>query len=465
VGRDSLISFLSPGTLPTNPPLVFRRNSDLFDHSNRRSILKCEAELFFEAMNAVSPFYLPNPFFRVRLTPNVVQSVSLGDVFESLDRADESCILRFENEFARLVGSKGALAMNSGRSALAKVVSLIGVRRGDEVIMPSLACPAVADAVVTAGAIPVLCDVDRFEGTIDVGKLERCISAKTRAIVAIHYQGLPCDLPKIKEIANRHHLSLVEDCAQALGSKIREEPMGSFGDFAIYSFGTDKPITTGTGGMITTPRSDLADLLERERSHIPEANRTVERSAARALVEMQLGHNKNTYGTAVLLRLPIVFAVGLLGRRPEAISPTTISKFSARIGLCQMNSIRHVLAGRAVRARQLHDIIKDCAELYCPALDGVKSPAFLRYTVVAKSLRARDQLMRNMKRNGIEAGPINWRVPLHRLGYGRASSHQRTDFDGTEYFCDRFVNLPCHPSLDQRDMDQIRISLRRTFDN
>ena len=162
----------------------------------------------------------------------------------------------FENEFAQFIGVKHALAVASGSGALQTALSALGVGPGQEVIVPAYMWVAVIAAVVNLGAIPVLADIDDTF-TMDPAKVERHITPRTTGIIAVHMSGAPADAPALLQIARKHNLFLLEDCAQCAGGSINGKKVGSFGDMGIFSFQMNKNMSSGEGGCVVTNDSRL----------------------------------------------------------------------------------------------------------------------------------------------------------------------------------------------------------------
>jgi len=159
----------------------------------------------------------------------------------------------FEQEFASLSGCQHAVAVANGTLALEYAVRALGIGPGDEVIVPCRTFIASASAAVMAGATPVVVDVDPGSQNLTAQTVLPALSPRTRAIVAVHFAGWPCDMEPIMELAREGGLKVIEDCAQAHGARYRGRPVGSLGDIAAFSFCQDKIITTGgEGGMVTT---------------------------------------------------------------------------------------------------------------------------------------------------------------------------------------------------------------------
>lgn len=157
----------------------------------------------------------------------------------------------FEKEFADYHGRKHGIALANGTVALELALYSLGIGVGDEVIIPCRTFIATASAVVTRGAIPVMADIDRASQNITAETIQAVITPSTKAIIVVHLAGWPCDMDSIIEVAKRHDLKIVEDCAQTHGAIYKDKRAGSFGDAAAFSFCQDKIMTTGgEGGML-----------------------------------------------------------------------------------------------------------------------------------------------------------------------------------------------------------------------
>ena len=163
----------------------------------------------------------------------------------------------FEKEFSSYVGVEHSVAVDNGTNALILAAHALGISKGDEVIMSPRTFVASAFSIMHLGAKPVFIDIDRNSQNMDPESIEAAITPNTKAIMAIHLAGWPCEMDKIKEICDKHNLFLIEDCAQAHGAKYKGQSVGSFGDVNAWSFCQDKIMTTaGEGGMVTTNNKD-----------------------------------------------------------------------------------------------------------------------------------------------------------------------------------------------------------------
>lgn len=196
----------------------------------------------------------------------------------------------FEEAFAKMVGVDHGIGVNSGTDAIKIALRACGVGEGDEVITVSLTAVPTVSAIRELGATPIFIDVDDFF-TIDVNKIESCINKKTKAIVAVHLYGQPCDMPSIQKIAKRYHLKVIEDCAQAVGSCLDGKMLGSFGDISCFSFYPTKNLGAyGDGGMILTGSYSLAQAAKSLRFYGMEKQYYAEREGFNSrLDEIQAG--------------------------------------------------------------------------------------------------------------------------------------------------------------------------------
>ncbi len=171
-------------------------------------------------------------------------------------------VRRFEEMFAGYVGCRHAVAVTNGTTALEASVRALGIGEGDEVIIPSFTIISCAAAVVRNSAVPVVVDCDPVTWNMDVSKIEECVTERTKAIMAVHIYGLPVDMDPLLDVAKRHGLFVIEDCAQAIGLRYKGRMCGAMGDISTFSFYPNKHVTTGEGGMILMDDDSLAKRCE-----------------------------------------------------------------------------------------------------------------------------------------------------------------------------------------------------------
>lgn len=176
-------------------------------------------------------------------------------------------VKKFEEQFSEYHHGFPSIAVSNGTVALHLALETLGIKKGDEVLVPDLTFAASVNAIIYSGAIPVLVDVDEYSWNLDIRNLEKFITNKTKAILVVHLYGNPCEMDLILAIAKKHNLLVIEDCAEALGSYFMDKPVGTFGDAATFSFYGNKTITTGEGGMVIFKDSKNAELAAILRDH------------------------------------------------------------------------------------------------------------------------------------------------------------------------------------------------------
>ena len=206
------------------------------------------------------------PLFKI-----LIEKEDIAFVSKVLERgmhwAEGPEIEEFENQLSQYVGRKYCVTFNSGTSALHGTLLALDVKKNDEIIVPSFTFISTVNSTLMVNATPKFVDIENDTFGIDPTLLESSITKKSKIILPIHYGGLPCKINEIKKICKKNNLFLVEDAAEALGSKIKNKMIGSFGDVSMFSFAGNKILTTGEGGAIVTNSKKIFDRLQLIRSH------------------------------------------------------------------------------------------------------------------------------------------------------------------------------------------------------
>jgi perosamine synthetase len=201
------------------------------------------------------------PVFEPTLTEEdvaaVVAALRRGEISGSFGEA----LGQFESEFAAYVGCRHAVAVSSGTTALHLAVAAAGIGAGDEVLVSASTNVATALAAYHNGAVPVPVDSEETTWNLDLDLVEGLVTPRTRALVPVHLYGHPVDMDRVRELARRHGLTVIEDCAESHGATVRGRMTGSLGDMGCFSFYANKVLTTGEGGMVTTSDDRLAERL------------------------------------------------------------------------------------------------------------------------------------------------------------------------------------------------------------
>lgn len=166
-------------------------------------------------------------------------------------------IAEFEKAFAKVVGGRHQIALSNCTSALFVALLSAGIKYGDEVILPSYTWPQTLTPVLLTGATPVFADIGRRSVTVDPDSVAKLITSKTKAIIAVHLFGIPCDVNKLAQIAREAKCTLIFDAAQGFGALVDGKPMGQFGDYVAFSFGRSKLFSIGEGGMLVCRNREL----------------------------------------------------------------------------------------------------------------------------------------------------------------------------------------------------------------
>jgi len=318
---------------------------------------------------------------------------------------------RFETEFSKLCNTKYVIAVNSGTSALEIALRSIGLKHGDEVLVPTNTFGASAASVIFAGGKPVLTDIDADSLCIDAANVQKRLTDKTRAVMAVHIGGLVCPgIKALKELCQDHHLALIEDAAHAQGSAADKQMAGSFGDAGCFSFYPTKVITTGEGGMITT---DNAEILRK------------------AVILRDQG--KESFSSNVIVELGYNWRMG---------------EINAAIGLTQLKRLPGFIKQRNKIARYYDQKLSKIREL-----KPVKTPPkfvnnYYKYTALLSSEISRDDLKQKLREKGVRPGGEVYWPPLHMEPiYQRLLGVKEGDFPVAEDVCPRMICLPMYSQM------------------
>ena len=265
------------------------------------------------------------------------------DILNSEEPSEKaSYVGRLEKEFSNKLGLKYAIAHNSGTSTLHTCLTAIGVGPGDEVISPGHTVIMCTFATLYQGAIPVYADIDPKTLNIDPNDIERKITKKTKAIIAVHMHGLPCDMKRIMKIANKHKIAVVEDSAQCVLGKIDGKLAGTFGDMASFSFETKKHLSAGEGGIVVTDNKDYAV--------------TIRKTGG-------LGYKTLTAGESLRASVPEEFQDPNYKRHDVIGWNYRMNELTAAVALAQLERVKFLVKRRQQVAEIFKKTIQDCGWL------------------------------------------------------------------------------------------------------
>lgn len=333
---------------------------------------------------------------------------SVSEVLRSPRLSLGAKLIEFERDFADYIGTKHAVAVNSGTSALHLAVRALNLSEGDEVITTPFSFIASANAILYERATPVFVDINSETLNIDAAKIEAAITPRTRAILPVHVFGRAAPMLEILEIARRYNLKIIEDAAEAIGAKIADKKVGAFGDAGIFAFYPNKQITTGEGGMLVTDDERIANSARRLRNQGRD-------QSAEWFEHTEIGYNYR------------------------------LSEVNCALGVEQLKRIETILSDRAAVARKYNDRLANNANLILPEIETAN--ARISWFVYVVHLREnfdreqRDFVVRAMNQSKIGCGryfaPIHLQ-PVYREKFG----YKPGDFPVAEAVADRVVALP-----------------------
>ncbi|MBK8504896.1 MAG: DegT/DnrJ/EryC1/StrS family aminotransferase [Saprospiraceae bacterium] len=334
----------------------------------------------------------------------------MQEVLDSCAFAGGPFTAKFEQDFAEYCDTKFSIGVNNGTSALHLALMTLGIGNGDEVILPANTFIATAWAPSYIGATPVFVDCDEY-WNIDVSKIESVINERTRAIIGVHLYGQPCNVVRLREIANYYGIFFIEDAAQAHGATFDNKKVGSFGEMACFSFYPGKNLGAyGEGGAITTDSAEYRDRLHSLRNH----------GSQERYHHDELGFNMRMDGIqAAILQV----------------------------------KLRH-LEGWNARRRQI-------AQLY---LDQIKNTAIDKPKLMSKAnsvfhlfvitTENREDFRKFMEAKGIDTA-LHYPISCHLQKAYQNLGHQRGDFPHSEFLAEHCVSLPMFPELTDQEVNRI----------
>ena len=359
-------------------------------------------------------------------------------------------VTRFEEAFAKWIGTRSAFAFWKGRVAMYAILRALGVAEGDEVMLPGYTCVMDVNPIKYLGAEPVFVDIEPVTYNIDVGLIEEKITPRTKVIVAQHTYGYPCEMDAIVDISDRHGIPVVEDCCLALGSKYRDKLCGTFGLAAYFSFQWNKPFTTGIGGMAVTSDADLAgkirDLCETEL--VAPSFKTAFLLSLQRFVYRLLIYPKTTAMAQSLFRWLTKKGILVGSSSTSEFVPEMADDFfmamdagQAGAGLRQLKKIDGNIRHRRTMQRLYDELLRQ-AGFSVPEIPEHFDPSLVRYPVRVKD---KQRAIADAPGAKVELGtwfecplhPIE--TPMHLYGYAEGMCPL------AEKASREVVNLPMHP--------------------
>jgi dTDP-4-amino-4,6-dideoxygalactose transaminase len=317
----------------------------------------------------------------------------------------------FEGKVRRLLGAKHVIAVNSGTAALHTALMALGVKQGDEVVVPPFTFVATANVVLACGAKPVFVDI-KEDYNIDPDAFRRAVTRKTKAVIPVHVYGYPADMDEIREIAEGRSVKVVEDAAESLGATYRGTQTGRLSDAGCFSLYATKVATSGEGGAISTDDDDLADTLRLVRNH----------GQVHGYDTRHLGFN---------YRLP---------------------EMSAALASVQMDRLNGFLEARARNAKYLNERVGSIDGVRFTQHASDRTHVFYLYTLFLR--KNRDKVQEAMNAAGVGAG-VYWPTPVHKTPLYRSLGYAKKNLKRAEASSRHVLSLPVHPGLSAEDMQKV----------
>ena len=360
------------------------------------------------------------------------EALALAEVVASGWVAQGPRVKEFEEKFAAAQQVRHAVAVSSCTTALHLALKVAGIGPGDDVVVPSLSFIATANAVTYVGARPVFCDVDPATGNVTAETLHAALTLDTRAVIVVDQGGVPLDLDPIRQLCNRHEITVIEDAACGVGSTYKGRPIGAGADVAVWSFHPRKILTTGEGGMLTTNRADWA-------------------ARARTLREHSMSVSAADRHTSTLAPAEVYLEVGFNYRMTD---------LQAAVGIVQLGRLPEVLDRR-----------RDIAARYVAGLAGLRGLRMVSdppygttnfqsfwVEVLPSFGTTRDGLMERLADAGISAR--RGIMAAHRQPAYRWQAKGSAGLQHTERLNDRTLILPVFHELDEDGLGRIISTIR-----
>ena len=340
-------------------------------------------------------------------------------------------ITEFEKKLASYIGTKYCIAFNSGTSAGHAALLAININSG-EVIVPSFTFISTANWPLMVNAKPKFVDIEEENFGLNPERVKSEITKNTKAIIPIHYGGLPCKIIEINRIARNKKIPLIEDCAEALGTKIKGVSVGTFGQMSIFSFAPNKILTTGEGGAICTDSRKIFEKLQLIRSH----GRLI---------------NENYFKTS---QSPNYISIGYNWR---------MSSMTAALGLSQFDKLDRIIQLRRRHARFYVSKLKKINEIKLPDEPKDHLHVYQLFTIQLKNNLIRHKLQKFLASKGIMTKVFF--EPIHLSKFYKKSGFGKKSLSNTEKISRTVLSLPIFPGLKSEEITHICDSIKEFFQN
>lgn len=343
-------------------------------------------------------------------------------------------IEEFEKKVADYVGAKYAVAVANGTAALHSACYAANIGKGDEVITTPITFAASSNCVLYCGAVPVFADIDPKTYNIDPEDIERKITDRTKAIIAVHFTGQPCEMERIHEIADRHGLIVIEDAAHALGAIYEGKKVGSLSEMTTFSFHPVKHITTGEGGMVLTNHQELYERLKLFRTHgITREEHLLRKNDGPWYYEqLDLGYNYR------------------------------ITDIQCALGISQMKKLPYFLERRKEIAERYQEAFADCDNIQCPYQKPGCENAWHLYVIRIKGGK-RKEVFEKLREAGIGVN-VHY-IPVYQHPYYQEHGYKDISCPNAEQYYEEAISLPIYPALKEAEQEYVIETVQKICKN
>jgi len=338
-------------------------------------------------------------------------------------------IKEFEDSICNYVGCNSAVAVCNGTAALDIAVQSLDLPAGSEVITTPFTFVASSNCILYNNCKPVFVDIKKDTYNIDPEKIEEKITEKTKAILYVDYAGQPCDIDKLKEIADRHNLFLIEDACHAIGAEYKGKKVGNLADLTVFSFHPVKQMTTGEGGLIATNNEELYKRLLMLRNHGMDKD-----------AKDRFGPNSGW-----------AYDIKLLGRNYR------ITDFQCVLGISQLKKLDAFIKRREEIVNKYNEAFKGVKEITTPFIKKDIRHALHLYVVLLDEKIDRNSFFDSMRQANIGVN-VHY-APIYHFSYYKEHFNPG-DFPVTEGVFNKIITLPLHPSMSNEDVEYVISSVK-----
>ena len=370
-----------------------------------------------------------------------------GNIYDELDVAEVKNLIdsydnkikykvrdKFEREFAEYIGCKHAISVSSATAGLHLSLKAIGIKSGDEVITTPITWVATANSVLLCGGKPVFADIDKDTLNISVESIKKNITPNTKAIIPVHHLGHPCEMDEINEVARKHNLKVIGDCALSIGSKYKGKTVGGKeGDINVFSFHSQKNISTlGEGGMVTTNNDKIAEYVDIYRNH------------------GIIYPDRHGYKTEILETNPWF---------RECIGPGynyRLGEFQCAVGSSQLKKLDDFNKKRRELVEHYNRLLKDIKGIEMPVEKSYAKSSWAYYIIKVKEKEFgmnRNKLFLELNKRGI--GCHVHYTPIHYFEYYRNAGYKKGICKNAEECYEEILSLPLSPRLNKEDIEKV----------